>query len=417
MEEEWKPVDEVPEYLVSNFGNIKGRRGALMTLTINDFGYRRASLYVNGKTLYRQAHRLVAQAFLPNPEGLPLVNHIDGNKLNNHVSNLEWVTAKENAEKIVHPATNNTRRSRKVVQLSREGEMIKIWDSLKQAASELNLSANSISNACKNAGKKCGLWRWQFLEDYEGPKAGEEWRIVVAGENQITVSNLGRIRLDGGQIIVGRIRGAYFHYAEFAVHRLVAEAFCHRPPGMDIVNHKDGNSQNNAAENLEWTTQQKNSAHAHAIGLCRRRPVRRFMPNGEVHEYGSIKAASIASGVSSGDIVGACQGKKRRPGGCRWEYIETPETPKIPKTSEKFCEQHDAVHAGERTIIVAQDGATDNYAPQKEEERSLTDAEIEDMVAELFGWQTPLENPTADIEIENAITELLGWWSLDDADK
>jgi hypothetical protein len=89
MEEEWKPVDEVPEYLVSNFGRVKGRRGALLALCANQFGYKIASLFVNKKTIYRQAHRLVALAFIPNPDNHPLVNHIDGNKLNNHVSNLE----------------------------------------------------------------------------------------------------------------------------------------------------------------------------------------------------------------------------------------------------------------------------------------------------------------------------------------
>jgi len=60
--------------------------------------YLMVAFYVDGKRIKKRVHRLVAEAFIPNPENKPQVNHLDGNKLNNHVSNLEWATAKENVQ-------------------------------------------------------------------------------------------------------------------------------------------------------------------------------------------------------------------------------------------------------------------------------------------------------------------------------
>jgi len=125
-------------------------------------------------------HRLVAAAFIPNPEEKPEVNHIDGNKSNNHVSNLEWVTRKENAQHAVAaglivmpkgPRPNrrgsNHHASKPVVQLTLNGELVKVYESInlvhengfKQGTvhAAINYNKTNISKG----------FRWMYKEDYE----------------------------------------------------------------------------------------------------------------------------------------------------------------------------------------------------------------------------------------------------------
>lgn len=112
MQEIWKEI-EIKGYYVSNFGNIKGRSGKILKLHTNKNGYFNVTVYPNGKhngCKCLKIHRLVAKAFIPNPNNLPIINHIDGNKLNNNVSNLEWCTYSYNTK---HAYDNKLRLSSK----------------------------------------------------------------------------------------------------------------------------------------------------------------------------------------------------------------------------------------------------------------------------------------------------------------
>jgi hypothetical protein len=97
MDEQWKIIGEAPNYAVSNFGRIKNvKTDRIRKASPTNLGYLQVGLNQNGKTIFRLVHRLVAQAFIPNPEELPEVNHKDFNKNNNSVDNLEWVNHKTN---------------------------------------------------------------------------------------------------------------------------------------------------------------------------------------------------------------------------------------------------------------------------------------------------------------------------------
>ena len=107
-QEQWKPIQEFNgEYEVSNLGRVrsmkryKGVVGRIMPQTIQRTGYYAVTFHMNNKAYCRKVHRLVIEAFTPNPDNLPTINHIDGNKLNNHVSNLEWCTYQENMQHAV----------------------------------------------------------------------------------------------------------------------------------------------------------------------------------------------------------------------------------------------------------------------------------------------------------------------------
>ena len=107
-------IPNAPDYYVSSSGEIiSGKYGRLHTLKpdVSKDGYCRVSLCVNGVRHRRLVHRIVAEVLIPNPHGKKCVNHIDGNKMNNSVSNLEWVTYKENE---VHAVSNHLHRLPKI---------------------------------------------------------------------------------------------------------------------------------------------------------------------------------------------------------------------------------------------------------------------------------------------------------------
>lgn len=92
--ETWKVINDFPNYEISNFGNIRNKT-KLLKIVPNKQGYNIVVL-CNGIRKTINVHRLVAAAFVPNPENKPCVDHIDGDRANNHADNLRWVTAKEN---------------------------------------------------------------------------------------------------------------------------------------------------------------------------------------------------------------------------------------------------------------------------------------------------------------------------------
>ena len=96
----FKPIEGYSDYEVSTWGRVFSRRtGDFLVPQYNKKGYLRVDLRNENGRKHFKIHRLVAKAFIPNPDGKPQVNHIDGNKSNNSVTNLEWVTNKENHAK------------------------------------------------------------------------------------------------------------------------------------------------------------------------------------------------------------------------------------------------------------------------------------------------------------------------------
>ena len=106
----WRPVPDYEDYQISNFGRVKsfwfGKVKILKPVLLLD--YLAVTLYKDGKSKMFKVHRLVATVFIPNPDNKPEVNHIDGNKFNNYVGNLEWSTQTEN---IRHAVANDLIKS------------------------------------------------------------------------------------------------------------------------------------------------------------------------------------------------------------------------------------------------------------------------------------------------------------------
>ncbi len=142
MEEVWKPVPEFEYYSVSNLGRIKNPFGKILKPSVNYKGYLTVNLnseYIKHKQMF--VHRAVALAFIPNPDELPQVNHINYDKCDNRVENLEWCTSLYN-QRYSHALA--------VDQYDLEGNLIKSWNSISDIEDELKIPSTNISKCCKS---------------------------------------------------------------------------------------------------------------------------------------------------------------------------------------------------------------------------------------------------------------------------
>jgi len=172
MKEVWKDIPTYEgRYQASNLGNIKSlnyrrfKTQKKLIFSTTKTGYKTVTLYNKGKNV-RSVHRLIAFAFIPNPENKPYINHIDENKANNHIDNLEWVTPHENCmhgTSIQRSAAGkiNGKHSKSVIQKDMSGKYIKTWPSMMEA--ERNGFCNSLICACcKGRIKFHKNYKWEY---------------------------------------------------------------------------------------------------------------------------------------------------------------------------------------------------------------------------------------------------------------
>lgn len=159
----WKDIPNLG-YMVSNFGRVITIKSGIKKLynlstdTKNNHGY-----HIVIKL--GSVHRWVAKLFIENPLNKPYVNHIDGNKINNHVSNLEWCTAQENVH---HAITTGLRKVKKIYQINKNTDtIIKEWDSVYLIGEGLNIiNSHYIHGACKKR-FPCFGYKWRYKDEYD----------------------------------------------------------------------------------------------------------------------------------------------------------------------------------------------------------------------------------------------------------
>ena len=174
--EEWKKIKGYEgKYQVSNEGRIKSlgnnktRKEKVLKPAKNKDGYLFVKLYKNCEYKKYFIHRLVATAFISNPNNLPQVNHKDEDKTNNNVNNLEWCNAKYNVnygtrnERVAHKLSklniNNPKRSKKVLCI----ETNIIYESVNEAARQTKIDCGGISRACNGKLKTAGGYYWKYV--------------------------------------------------------------------------------------------------------------------------------------------------------------------------------------------------------------------------------------------------------------
>lgn len=171
VSEIWKDIPEYKGlYQISNLGNVrslsrivKGYKSNYLISTrnkkktINSVGYEIVGLWKNNIQNIALIHRLVANAFIENPNNYPEINHIDGNKANNDISNLEWCSGSMNVQHAYNTGLSSRNKPVECVETGR------VFRSQSEAARVMNVCQAAIGHAVRNGTKSCG-YHWKFKE-------------------------------------------------------------------------------------------------------------------------------------------------------------------------------------------------------------------------------------------------------------
>ena len=175
MTEEWADIEGYEGlYQVSSLGRVKSlsndkkRKEKILKAFNNRKGYLKVMLSKNSKRKKYLIHRLVAQAFIDNPDNLPCINHKDENKENNCVDNLEWCTVRYNINYGLHNFKSASNRSIPIIQLTLNNEFIRCYRSSMDAEGRTGFCQGGINSCCRGKCKTCYGYKWLYATDYKG---------------------------------------------------------------------------------------------------------------------------------------------------------------------------------------------------------------------------------------------------------
>lgn len=161
MKEIWKEIKDYEElYWISDQGRVKNRHNKILKLGTDGKGYVKVWLMKDKKQKSYRIHRLVAEAFIPNPDNLPEVNHIDENKMNNNANNLEWCTRKENIQHSIKSG-HITFNEKPIYCFDLDEE----FASASAASVHTGVCRTSILKACRGQLTQAGGKLWCYAED------------------------------------------------------------------------------------------------------------------------------------------------------------------------------------------------------------------------------------------------------------
>ena len=345
-----QPLQSVNQcWQVSSHGRCRNTRGVVSHGSLHPSGYR----FVHFVGRNWQVHRVVKLTFhgLPPDQQAWQVHHRDGNKVNNCLDNLEFVTPGQN---VLYSYQSDLRRhsgpkqSKPVLWRALGSKNWNCVHSIASAAEQLGISVPTVWRCCHRNCSANGI-EFQFQHVGTPILCGEEWRPMqdpisrqdVPGR---MVNSFGRITSSKGLVGFGTLSSdGYFRTTlliagngrSSQVHRLVAFSFLGPPPTPEhsCVNHKDGNKSNNALENLEWTTPSQNMNHyfANAGASPKSRNCKSIWsrPHGSNHAWTwhpSMTSCATTLGTRVSSISNCVRGTLKQAGGHEFARTESEET-------------------------------------------------------------------------------------------
>ena len=278
--------NELTQYYITEDGKLYNEKTKRWYKGSFSGGYHKYDLVWKGKKYSKLTHRLIAEAFIPNPNNYPAVNHIDGNKLNNIINNLEWVTISENNFHAYNTGLKRRTNGRENRQKITE-ELL-----LNEEWKQYQNSNYYISRSGKAMNKKTGnLIKGKITKD-----GYVEWCFNI---NKKKLSLL--------------------------AHRIVYEVFIGPLKEGLVINHKNGNKQDNSTQNLEQVSASNNIFHSYyEVGHKNVRKVGQYDLDGNLIKIylSCADAARQNPGFYPNLISNVCNGKSKTHKGFIWKYID-----------------------------------------------------------------------------------------------
>ncbi len=279
-----KQIKNYENYFIYDNGDVLNTlTDKILKGSIGEHGYKYYRLSKEGKKKMFYAHRLVAEAFIENPNNLPVVNHKDGNKLNNNIENLEWVSYSQNSEHAHKTKLIKNRRESEYYTQPLDGEKWKKIPSFHYSVSNLGRVKNDNTNLLLKGSLTCGYYK-------------------------VRLSNNGQIK----DIIINHLVYCLFNNLD-------------KIPEGYVIDHINGIKTDDRLENLRLITLSENvkaALYETKTNPSCRRVLQMSLEDQPIQQFASCAEAARQLKLDKSTISKVCRGKNKSHGGFHFKYID-----------------------------------------------------------------------------------------------